>query len=100
MAWIFRDGGANVDFAFESKVRVQQDLLGCVTYARAGGGCFQIYHHVAQDDVARGDLVEVLHAYSGRTRPFSIIYPQNRHLSGKVRAFVDFIAREISEPIT
>ncbi len=95
MAWIFRDGSADVDFAFESQVRVQQDLLGCVTYARAGGGCFQIYHHVAQDDVARGDLVEVLQAYSGRTRPFSIVYPQNRHLSAKVRAFVDFMVREM-----
>lgn len=88
---------AAVDFAFESKVRVQQDLLGCVTYARAGGGCFQIYHHVARDDVARGDLVEILHAYSGRTRPFSIVYPQNRHLSAKVRAFVDFIVQQVNE---
>jgi DNA-binding transcriptional LysR family regulator len=95
MAWIFRNDGVDVDFAFESQVRVQQDLLGCVTYARAGGGCFQIYHHVARDDVVRGDLVEVLQAYGGRTRPFSIVYPQNRHLSAKVRAFVDFIAQEI-----
>lgn len=96
MSWIFRDHGTDVDFAFESRVRVQQDLLGCVTYARAGGGCFQIYHHVTQEDVARGELVEMLQAYRGRTRPFSIVYPQNRHLSAKVRAFVDFIVQEIA----
>lgn len=95
MPWIFRKDGTDVDFAFESQVRCQQDLLGCVTYARAGGGFFQIYHHVARGDVARGDLVEVLHAYGGRTRPFSVVYPQNRHLSAKVRAFVDFIAQEV-----
>ena len=95
MAWIFRNAGVDVDFTFESQVRCQQDLLGCVTYARAGGGCFQIYHHIAQDDVARGELVEVLRPYGGRTRPFSIVYPQNRHVSAKVRAFVDFITQEV-----
>jgi len=97
MSWIFRKDGIDVDFAFESQVRVQQDLLGCVTYARAGGGCFQIYHHVAHDDVVRGDLVEVLQEFRGRTRPFSIVYPQNRHLSAKVRAFVDFIVQDVRE---
>ncbi|MEC4256612.1 LysR substrate-binding domain-containing protein [Escherichia coli] len=43
------------------------------------------------DALRRGDLVEVLQKYGGRSRPFSILYPQNRHLSARVRAFVEFL---------
>jgi DNA-binding transcriptional LysR family regulator len=46
--------------------------------------------------VKRGDLVEILQPYGGRCRPFSILYPQNRHLSARVRAFVDFLRLAIS----
>lgn len=95
MSWIFRKDGSDVDFAFESQVRCQEDVLGCVTYARAGGGCFQIYHYIARDAVTRGELVEILQPFGGRSRPFSMLYPQNRHLSAKVRVFVDFLAQEV-----
>ena len=95
MSWIFHKDGADVDFAFESQVRCQEDVLGCVTYARAGGGCFQIYHYIAQDAVTRGELVEILQPFGGRSRPFSMLYPQNRHLSAKIRVFIDFLAQEV-----
>ncbi|HZX33263.1 MAG TPA: substrate binding domain-containing protein, partial [Rhodocyclaceae bacterium] len=91
MAWIFRDRGKDVDFAFDSRALVSDDVLGCVTLARAGGGLFQIYRFIVEDDLRQGRLVEVLQDYGGRSRPFSILYPQNRHLSAKVRAFVDFM---------
>ncbi len=95
MPWIFRDDDGNdIDFAFDSRVRVQDDVLGCVTYARAGGGLFQIYHFVAKPYIASGELVEVLKKFGGRSRPFCALYPQNRHLSPKVRAFVDFLAQQ------
>lgn len=91
MAWIFRDAGADVDFAFNSRQRVYEDVLACVSWAQAGGGLFQIYHFVAAEAVRRGELVEVLRRHSGRSRPFSILYRQNRHLSARVRAFVGFL---------
>jgi DNA-binding transcriptional LysR family regulator len=67
-----------------------------VSWARAGGGLFQIYHFIAAADVQRGELVEVMQAHVGRSRPFSILYPQNRHLSARVRAFVDFVKKAIT----
>lgn len=97
MPWIFRDGGRDVDFAFDSRIRVSDDVLGCVTLARAGGGLFQIYRFIVEEQLARGELVEVLQAYGGRSRPFSILYPQNRHLSARVRAFVDFMLEKGQE---
>ncbi len=96
MPWIFHDAkGIEIDFSFEGRIRVQDDVLGCVTYARAGGGLFQIYHFVTKSYVADGELVEVLRKFGGRTRPFCALYPQNRHLSPKVRLFVDFLREQL-----
>jgi DNA-binding transcriptional LysR family regulator len=92
MPWIFRDReGREIDYTFRSRLRVLDDALGCISWCAAGGGLFQIYHFIAEPAVGRGELVEVLQDYGGRSRPFSIIYPQNRHLSARVRAFVDFM---------
>ncbi|MCA3220673.1 MAG: LysR family transcriptional regulator [Burkholderiales bacterium] len=96
MAWIFRDDGRDLDFAFDGPLRIADDVLGAVTCARAGAGLFQIYHFIAAEAVARGELVEVLHAYAGRSRPFSVLFPQNRHLSARVRAFVDFLVAKLA----
>ncbi len=96
MPWIFIDNGNQVDYAFDSHVRCSEDVLGCVTYARAGGGVFQIYHFITKESIKSGELVEVLLPFSGRSRVFSILYPQNRHQSTKVRAFVDFMLDELA----
>jgi DNA-binding transcriptional LysR family regulator len=94
MPMIFRAGGRDIDHPFNSRLRVREDVLAAVTWARAGGGLFQIYHFIAREFVARGELVEVLPAFNGRSRPFSVLYPQNRHLSARVRAFVDFLFKQ------
>ena len=57
---------------------------------------FQTYHFIANAAVKAGELVEVMKISAGRTRPFSILYPQNRHLSARVRLFVDYLVDELS----
>ncbi|WP_424191709.1 LysR family transcriptional regulator [Ampullimonas aquatilis] len=91
-----QSSGHDVDFNFDSRIRFQDDVLGCLNYARAGGGLVQIYHFIAQQFVDRGELVEVLPQLRGRTRTFSLLYPQNRHLSAKVRAFVQFMLAQLA----
>jgi DNA-binding transcriptional LysR family regulator len=44
------------------------------------------------ENLRRGELVPVLPDYLIRPRELYALYPQNRHLSPKVRAFVDFAA--------
>lgn len=98
MPWLFKDQGKDVEYPFDSRMRCQEDVLACVTLARHGGGLFQIYHFIVDKNEKNGELVEVLKPYSGRTRQFSILYPQNRHLSSKVRSFVDFMRNHIGTP--
>lgn len=89
--WVFRHAGRDWDMPIQSRVSMQGDVLGCLSYAIGGGGLLQAYHFVAERHVQSGALVEVLQDYGGRSRPFCILYPHNRHLSAKVRAFVAFL---------
>jgi DNA-binding transcriptional LysR family regulator len=91
MPWTLRHEGEDLEFSFNSRCRVHDDVVGAVHWARAGGGLFQIYHFIADDFVRQGQLVEVLKPLGGRTRPFCALYPQSRHLSARVRALVDFL---------
>jgi len=97
LQWLFTDKkGTEIEHPIRSRMRVLNDALGCVAWVNASGGLYQTYRFAAAEAVKRGDLVEVLQEYAGRSRPFSILYPQNRHLSAKVRAFVDFLRASVS----
>jgi DNA-binding transcriptional LysR family regulator len=95
MPWLFRDSDADVERTIDGPVRVQDDVLGCVNHARAGGGLCQIYHFIVRDALREGTLKEVLKTHAGRSRPFSLLYPHNRHMASRVRAFVDFLTKRL-----
>ena len=87
----FRDQGRDVDYPLAGQVRMQDDVLACLSYARAGGGLCQLFHFVAAEALRRGELVEVLQPYSGRSRSFTLLYPHKQHLPVRIRALVDFL---------
>lgn len=78
-----------VELAPNSSLQVSEDPLGCMVLARGGAGLVQTFNWVA--DSHHGELVEVLKPFSGCARPFYLLYPQNRYLSAKVQAVVDFL---------
>lgn len=48
---------------------------------------------MVRDAMAAGKLVRVLPDWSRSPMPLHIVYPPNRHLSNKVRVFVDWLAK-------
>ncbi|MBX3657835.1 MAG: LysR family transcriptional regulator [Ramlibacter sp.] len=58
----------------------------------AGLGITQTVRFAAAPHIARGELVELLTDWSREPIPIHVVYPPNRHLSAKVRAFVDWAA--------
>lgn len=64
----------------------------CAAAALAGAGIVQLPTFMVQDHIASGELVIVLGCYLSENLPIYALYPQNRHLSSKVRAFIDWIA--------
>lgn len=58
----------------------------------AGQGVGQITTFQAQPHLERGELVALLPDWPQPALPVYVVYPPNRHLSAKVRAFVDWAA--------
>jgi DNA-binding transcriptional LysR family regulator len=66
--------------------------------AVAGLGIAASASFIVHEHLRRGELVAVLPGYPLRPRALYAMYPQNRHLSPKVRAFVDFAAEIYRRP--
>ncbi|MCC5880582.1 MAG: LysR family transcriptional regulator [Idiomarina sp.] len=66
--------------------------------ARKGLGLAQLPDYYVADDLAQGRLMSVLSDYSATDDGIWALYPQNRHLSPKVRLVVDFLATKLSGP--
>ena len=66
------------------------DSDACVEAALAGIGLIQIPRFIVAGYLAAGTLTQVLQDQQTEELPFCILYPQNRHLSTKVRAFVEW----------
>lgn len=60
--------------------------------AMAGVGIALEPDFIVADEVRAGRLVRVLPDYHPPRSPISAVYPSRRHLSAKVRSFVDFLA--------
>jgi DNA-binding transcriptional LysR family regulator len=59
--------------------------------ARAGLGLAYLPDYYLADDVATGRLVRVLEEWGGIERDVVAVYQHRRHLSAKVKLFVDFL---------
>lgn len=89
--WVFRDGGADVDWLPASSIKTSDDVLGVVSLAERGMGICQSYEFIVRERMQRGQLTEVLPQYRGRSRPFSVIYAPHRHQSAATRAMIDLL---------
>ena len=68
-----------------------------VDLARRGFGLIQAPRYRLQQDIDDGSLVEVLADFPPTPTPLSVLYPQNRQLSPRVRVFIDWIADIFAE---
>lgn len=68
-----------------------------VSAALAGIGICQLPSFMVQGYLTEGKLEKVLGDYGAGSLPINALYPQNRHLSSKVRAFIEWVAELFSE---
>ena len=67
------------------------DGYALYTAVQAGFGLGQIHDYYVEADIASGLLVPVLEEFEPEADTISIVFPQARHLSPRVRVFVDFL---------
>lgn len=65
--------------------------------ALSGGGLVQLPNWMVDEHINTGRLQQVLGEYSGQNLPFNAIYPQTRYVPLKVRCFIDFMKRKLSD---
>lgn len=70
-----------------------------IEFARAGLGIARLIEVQIADDLAQGRLVELFPDHQCHDEdPISVVYQSRRHLSSRVRAFVDFLRTSFPDP--
>lgn len=69
------------------------DARSYLAAALSGLGIAPLPRFMATEALAKGQLVPVLPGWNCEPIPLYIVYPPNRHLSNKVRLFVDWLVR-------
>ena len=94
--WSFYVDNKAVDIFTSGGYCCSEDVLGIATLARSGAGLVQTYRYIVEKDLKQGELVELMPQFGGTSRPFILLYPHARHLSLRVRTFVDFLVKELT----
>lgn len=89
--WVFMNDGVQQEAITHGQLRCADDILGPITLARSGAGLAQTYRFLVEAELGDGRLTEVLGNLAGSSRPFSLLYPGNRHLPLRVRVLIDFL---------
>jgi len=89
--WDYMIDGVRTEVKIKGGVSIN-DAEGYMALALQGFGLVQAARFMAIPHIESGALVEILKQWKPAPLPISVLYPQNRHLSPKVRAFTDWAA--------
>ena len=96
--WKFQSGGVAEGIKTHPRLRVNNGDT-CRAAAVQGLGIIVQPSFIVNEDLAAGRLVQILPEWHAEERGIYAVYPTRQHLSGKVRALVDYLADKFkSEP--
>jgi DNA-binding transcriptional LysR family regulator len=92
-SWRFKEDGRNFDLKVDGNWRSNSGRA--LLHAASNGlGLVQLPSFYVEDALDTGNLVPILEDFNPTDTGVWAVYPHNRHLSAKVRLFVNFLARE------
>lgn len=94
--WVFAKNAARIQASLRGHIALD-DENSYVAAAEAGLGIAQIPAFVLKEAMERGSLDMLLGDWFPEPAPLHVVYPENRHLSSKIRVFVDWVAELFSE---
>lgn len=89
--WDFTRDGERIVLPLPALVALN-DSNAYIAAGLAGLGVTQMSTFALADYLADGRMVPILAEWSSDPVPIHVVYPQNRHLSAKVRVFVEWVA--------
>lgn len=78
-------------YKIQSKV-VSNNGMALLEMTKAGLGISNSPSFFVKEELASGELVEILSEYKQKPLDIYVVYPNRRHLPAKVRAFIEFLA--------
>lgn len=95
--WRFQHDGTETTVQIGGAIKADNGDMLRLAAINGAGLIFQPMFIVA-DDLQEGRLVQVLPEYTSSEFGIYAIYPSRKHLSAKVRTFVDFMVERLSDP--
>ncbi|UXY16043.1 LysR family transcriptional regulator [Chitiniphilus purpureus] len=95
-AWTLADPQGSVVVPLPGEVLVD-DARVVHALALAGEGVALLPVHLCRQDCAQGRLVRILPEWHARADPIHIVYPRQRFMPPKLRAFVDLAAEALRQ---
>jgi len=95
--WRFEKGGERRSFTPRGRLGVTS-LEGAGTAAAHGMGIAQVNDVLARPLLTAGHLRPLLADWTALGPPLNVVYPSNRYLTAKVRAFADFVVELYAAP--
>jgi LysR family transcriptional regulator for bpeEF and oprC len=94
--WVFSKDGERVQAVFPGHLALE-DENSYVSAAEAGLGIAQMPAFIVKEAMERGALDLVLAEWFPEPSPLHVVYPRSRHLSRRVRVFVDWLAALVGD---
>lgn len=91
-SWLFQNNGDRVQVTVKGRVEVNAPQA-VRTAALVGLGYARTLRMIVEDDIKDGTLIPVLEDYELEPLGCYVVYANRRHLSSKIRAFVDHMSK-------
>ncbi|WP_416304955.1 LysR family transcriptional regulator [Neptunicella sp. SCSIO 80796] len=94
--WLFSIDGNITEIETTGSYTCTDDALGIATLAKNSAGLVQTYRFIVAKELERGELIELLPQHGGASRPVFLLYPHARHISLRLRSFIDFLIAKLT----
>ncbi|GGB13113.1 transcriptional regulator [Brucella endophytica] len=94
--WTFREGEEVTSVSMKQHVTVN-DTDAYIAAGLAGLGLIRTASYTVHKPLSDGRLIRLLPDLEASTDPLSVLYPQSRHLSPAIRAFIDWCIEIIGQ---
>lgn len=92
--WNFRESGREKSLRVTGRLRYNNGY-SLTDAALKGLGIVQLPDYYVEKQIENGELVTLLDNYRAPDEGIWAVYPQNRHLSPKIRLLVDYLAEQL-----
>lgn len=90
----FERDGEKLEIKVEHRVGVNESNAHLAA-ALAGLGIVQTFTYAAGPALKSGALVEILKPWRPQPYPFHVVYPHNRHVTQRLRVFIDWLMEHL-----